>query len=446
MSEIKTANDLATFVYQKLQASKFKGKKPPETVLQILFNTLFYASLATEESEFIKVTITLLSKEFRSEPSKKLSYDESQLFLFDEPIPFTEKNLIKLSKAADPWSSSLAVDYDEHDQLFIHGMIDQALHFQSFLNFEREEKPNTPGIIQTIIEDVGVLNVIFEFEPLATLNKNQLTRRYIDVFKQGPISDFIKNNTLALKKHIDNFIRSEKYSEFTLADWEELVETLYIQSICRILLKIRNYRHGGAILITNDFVKGLIPKYSLQYDRLEIAKENLLKASILFDSVTAELDLAESKKKSIVPMDDYLDYADSMDNLQEAENELKGAVRFISSLTCVDGLVVLSYRLHVKSFGTVIENKALPSNVWVSSTSVARTNLKAMDPKHFGTRHRSLFAYCYANPESLGFVISQDGEIRAVMKVGDKLVMWEHIKVHQFLKSKKILPLPLSKI
>jgi DNA integrity scanning protein DisA with diadenylate cyclase activity len=68
-----------------------------------------------------------------------------------------------------------------------------------------------------------------------------------------------------------------------------------------------------------------------------------------------------------------------------------------------------------------------------------------MDPKHFGTRHRSLFAYCYANPDSLGFVISQDGEIRAVMKVGEELVIWEHIKVHQFLKSKKILPLSSSK-
>ncbi|QHS56546.1 hypothetical protein GWR56_13715 [Mucilaginibacter sp. 14171R-50] len=445
MSEVKTTIDLATFVYQKLQASKFKGKKPPETVLSSLFSILFYASLATEESDFIKVTVTLLTKEFKATASRQGSYDESQLFPFDEPIPFTEKNLIKLSKAADPWSSSLAVDYDDHDQLFIYGMIDQALHFQSFLNFEREEKPHTTGIIQTIIEDVGVLNVIFEFEPLATLNKSQLTRRYIDVFKQGPVADFMKKNTAELKKHVDRFIRSEKYAEFTLADWEELIEKLYVQSISRILLKIRNYRHGGAILITNDFIKGLAPKYSLNYDRLEIAKSNLLKTSILYDSVTGDLDVAESEAKKAVSMDDYLDYAESMDALQEAESELKGAVRFISSLSCVDGLVVLSYRLHVKSFGTVITEKELPESVQVSSTAVARANLKPMDPKHFGTRHRSLFAYCYANPGSLGFVISQDGEIRAVMKVGEELVMWEHIKVHQFLKSKKILPLSPAK-
>jgi len=142
----------------------------------------------------------------------------------------------------------------------------------------------------------------------------------------------------------------------------------------------------------------------------------------------------------------YQDYADSMDQLQEADNELKGAVRFIASLSCVDGLVVLSKQLHVKSFGTVITRKELPDAVHVSLAAMPRTNLKPIDPKHFGTRHRSLFSYCHANPDSLGFVISQDGEIRAVMKLEENLVMWEHIKVHQFLKSKKMLPLPPSKI
>lgn len=447
MSDVKTSADLAGFVYQKLQASKFKGVKPPENVLLRLFNTLFYASLATEESEFIKVTVTLLTKEQASTPSSEEAYDVSQLFLFDEPIAFTEKNLIKLSKAADPWSSSLAADYDEHGELFIYGMIDQALHFQSFLNFEREEKPPTPGIIQTIIEDVGVLSVIFEFEPLATLNKSQLTKRYVDVFKLGPVAAFLKKNTDELKNQTDHFIRTEKYTEFSLADWEDSIEELYVQSISRILLKIRSYHHGGALLITENFLKNLTPKYALNYDRLETAITNLIKASMLYDSVTDELDRAESKEKKTVFMDDYLDYAESMESIQEGQNELKGAVRFIASLSCVDGLVVLSNQLHVKSFGTVINvnKKDLPEQVWVSTTASLRPSRKPIDPKHFGTRHRSMFAYCNINPNTLGFVISQDGEIRAIKKVGDELIMWEHIKVHQFLKSKKILPLPLTK-
>lgn len=445
MSTFKTASDLGTFVYQKLLVSKVKGEKPSENILKELFNVLFYASLSTEESDFVKVTVTLLSKEFRKSPSANSTYDEARFFPFIEPIVLTEKSLIKLSKAADPWSSSLAIDYNENNELYIYGMIDQALHFQSFLNYEREEKPNAPGIIQVMVEDVGVLNVIFDFEPIATLNKNELTRSYIDVFKYGPIASFVRNNTSHLKRFTEDLIKNGKYKEFKIADWEDTIETLYIQSICRILLKIKNYHHGGAIVITNDFINDFVLKYKLTYDRLQVAQENFLSSSILFDSVTMDLDRAEKSKKQFVPMEDYIDYAESVDEILEIDEELKGAVRFISSLSCVDGLVVLSYQLNVQNFGTVIEQKFPPDEVWVSTTARIGESIKAMDPKHLGTRHRSMFAYCNGNPDALGFVISQDGEIRAVMKVGEKVVVWEHIKVHQYLKSKKILPFPPAK-
>jgi len=41
----------------------------------------------------------------------------------------------------------------------------------------------------------------------------------------------------------------------------------------------------------------------------------------------------------------------------------------------------------------VINKKITPDEVFVSPMTVARTNLKPMDLKHFGTQHRSVFAY-----------------------------------------------------
>jgi len=43
--------------------------------------------------------------------------------------------------------------------------------------------------------------------------------------------------------------------------------------------------------------------------------------------------------------------------------------------------------------------------------------------------------YCFAHPGSLGFVISQDGDIRAITRVGKNLVMWENLKVLDFIKT-----------
>jgi hypothetical protein len=37
--------------------------------------------------------------------------------------------------------------------------------------------------------------------------------------------------------------------------------------------------------------------------------------------------------------------------------------------------------------------------------------------------------YCDENAGALGFIISQDGDIRATMKYRDRLVLWENINV-----------------
>lgn len=46
-----------------------------------------------------------------------------------------------------------------------------------------------------------------------------------------------------------------------------------------------------------------------------------------------------------------------------------------------------------------------------------------------------MMRYCFAHPKSLGFVISQDGEIRAMARVRNRLVMWENLKVLGFMEA-----------
>ena len=81
----------------------------------------------------------------------------------------------------------------------------------------------------------------------------------------------------------------------------------------------------------------------------------------------------------------------------------------------------------------------MPKKIYVATTSTATAkSLIASDPVHYGTRHRSMIAYCWNHPTSLGLVVSQDGEIRAFARIEDKLIMWENIKMQQYLKSRKL--------
>ena len=437
MAKKYTPDDLANFVFKQLTKAKI-SVRPSEKVLTELFNTLYYTSLKTEEGQFIKVTATLVDqtrlKDF-DEDNDQL--DRWQFYAFERPLEFNIKNMVKLSKAADPWSSSLAIYFDDQEELFIYGMIDQAIHYQSFLNYEREDKPLHPAIIQTTINGIGILNVMLDYQALATLHQDTLIRQYPNIFKVGPIAEFLKEHSSIPKKKLEELIGGELESEEAEA-YQEVAYEYYVQALCRLLIKIRNYHHGGAILIARNRSEGLEKKYAIQYNRISQAIEHLV-ASVAEDEFIEGQINRRKRRKLDIPLADFKSYEANQLDLEDAYNEMNGAIRFAASLSCVDGLVVLSPRLNVYGFGTVItEDKAGIKEVYISTTSKPSSTVTLQRSNHFGTRHQSMFAYCRKHPGSVGFVISQDGEIRAVKSIDGKVYVWENIRVYNFLRSNKI--------
>ncbi len=55
--------------------------------------------------------------------------------------------------------------------------------------------------------------------------------------------------------------------------------------------------------------------------------------------------------------------------------------------------------------------------------------LLAWDVQSDGTRHRSVYRLCSVEPDTIGFVISQDGHIRMISNVDDSVVFWQHTMV-----------------
>lgn len=430
--------DLALHVQEKLQHSNLSLPAPPLTVLEELFECIFFTSMRTEESDLVKVTVTVIDPTNPDpKPPRKVVPERWSSIKFNSPIELSIKALVKLSKASDPSSTSLAVYYDEKGKLFIWGMLDQALHYQSFLNYESESGSEQPGLFQVSISDIGTLDVLFDYELLATLKQNILVPRYLDVFTIGPISKILKSNALYLKNDIKSFL-SEFHPGELFEDWETFVDGLWIQTLSRLLLRIQKYQHGGAILITgND--RDIDLKYKVSYDRLKNSVSKYAKETI--NSFVAETLIDEhiNTGKKAISKDWYLEESRSLLAKQGIADEIKGCISFLASQTCVDGILQLQPDMVSKGFGGVLKARKIPGKIFISPTATATPkSLIAVDPKHFGTRHRSMIAYCWHHPGSLGLVISQDGDIRAFYRIEEKLIMWENIKTQQFLKSKKL--------
>jgi len=41
-----------------------------------------------------------------------------------------------------------------------------------------------------------------------------------------------------------------------------------------------------------------------------------------------------------------------------------------------------------------------------------------------------MIRYCGFNPAAVGFVVSQDGGIKAVCKVADEVLVWDKVRIH----------------
>jgi hypothetical protein len=96
--------------------------------------------------------------------------------------------------------------------------------------------------------------------------------------------------------------------------------------------------------------------------------------------------------------------------------------------------------LDVQGFGVEIRVAEEPAEVFIAGdVEATESKLRQVDYKLYGTRHRSMMRYCAKFPGSVGFVISQDGDVRVMVKTNARLVVWDNIRMQlpEFIRRKK---------
>jgi hypothetical protein len=177
----------------RIQLVRRNLRPPALAILQRFFDTLYFASLRTDESRPVRVDVVYIdSRNPDPSPPEVFLQNRWSCVRLAIPLPFSIQNLVKIALASDPRSSAIAVDADRRSQLRIWGVLDQQNQFSDFLNYDSDEGPSRPGLFQASILGLGNIAVYLDYEKLVELRVNEIVGPAVDVFgSPGPIRSLI---------------------------------------------------------------------------------------------------------------------------------------------------------------------------------------------------------------------------------------------------------------
>lgn len=424
---------LAKLVAGRLQKLDFDP--PPPQILLRFFETLYFASLHTDEGRHCLCNVSFVERCGEQEPVANPPPNHWKIFRFEQALAFDVPTLTKLSEAADPNVSSLAVCCDSTGKLVIWGMVDQERRYSDFVALDSDVRLCRPGLFQAAIAGVGNISVSKDYDLLGSLEQDALIDAYHNVLWTGPVHALLSDSFHCAFANVNP-------SDRRIADATPFAEEMFIRwenAICRMLLNIQQYRHGGGLLLVPRWpADDMHVKHELTYDRLPQALLGMVRHQILRRRTGESIAQHCSQDAHTMPCDLHTDAIENRQLRDEYKNEVLGCVRFIASLSRIDGFVAMDRGLVARGFGVEARADSELSEIFIAGDALGTPKLlKPAALSQFGTRHRAMMRYCDKHDGALGFVVSQDGDIRATMKVDGRLILWENINLHLQVQSEQ---------
>lgn len=398
---------------------------PRASVLRELLNITYFASLKTEEGRFVRGSVTFANPanpDINPPLTRRASYPG--FTSFGEPLPLTVETLVKLSRAIDRWSASIAVYGTSTSHLVAWGVLDQLVGHNVSLHRESHTGFSSLGIITVGMDGVGELSVCHGDLFLGALRQDRLVKQENDALRSKALAKRIIPYLIPIAARIakvDGIPTDERALTDSLFD-------LWSTTVARLCIGLRRMGTGGSFLMSPNPNHALLELvHPFPYHRLCSAAVLHVLDTEYLSTMSERLYRSTSQTISrALVLHEELAEADAEDR----EHELTGAVKLVTSLAAVDGLVLLNPLLKVVGFGTKIKSGSQIGKIYDGPDFARKgTVAKTIDPSRFGTRHGSIFGYCRRDPRSLAIVVSQDGQVRLILTTNRCLTLWDDVKL-----------------
>ncbi|MFT3768476.1 MAG: hypothetical protein QM820_23760 [Minicystis sp.] len=184
-------------LHKKLRTGGFAA--PSLRVIRALVDAAYLASLRTEEGRFPRGSITFANPqkpEFDPPIIRRADYPSFTAFVHG--MPLTAELLVKLSRAVDKWSGSLAVYGTTSSNIVVWGIVDQVVHHNISLNQEPGGGAPTPGDLTISVDAVGELSAYQSRLFLGSLRRDSIVSQENDAFGSRAVA-------LRILPHFDGY-------------------------------------------------------------------------------------------------------------------------------------------------------------------------------------------------------------------------------------------------
>jgi hypothetical protein len=399
---------------------------PPKAVFDEIIDVCYHASLLTEEGRPTVFRIVFLDSQSRVSPRDDDELPPVTRYLLKELVPFTQGELRRLAPVADPRRVLIAVE-QSGGRLQIYGLVDIGMALWEMARHERVMGHSSPEALIVMSTRPGELSISRGDRPVLRMRDGGIVTAAQSVMLEGPVAEFFD---AASGVFIRNACQLSGINQNPAEDdGLSFAHQSFIESV---LLYTAELEHGGTLLfvpaeITHEdsrLLSRVSIKYVLPSTRPRDALVSAMAARLRHNALAERLQNRRTVKAEELEQLDAL-----AGDQQTCEDAARDAARFIASLTAVDGAVVLTDTLRIIGFGAeVTASFSGGDKVHVAHTAEA-TETKEVRFAEYGTRHRSAFRFVASLEPSVGFIMSQDGGVKAVRQVGSKLVMWPYFQI-----------------
>lgn len=408
------------------RASDPQVELPSDHDLELFLNIAFVASTRTEEGRRPGFRLALIPRPPKSESSSLSASTRGMVFGRDRSYTISE--VVQLAAASEFNRTVIAVwpsGSSLKSALKIWGLLDTGDEWYRFIRREAKQSVQPPVSLTVTSLKAGDLSVSLGGNVIAALNGGKVFRPGIGALCDKRFCDFFWPAERSLHEEVIRHLGVKHWDDSGAED--QFPELIYVAFLERVLHRVSEKRHGGTILLIPDALSPSNPTLSKRL-RIKYACNVDHAWRVLIQYLASLHRLIELEPWQLRDEMVSREYARALWHGMGAERDLDRLVNdvasFIANLTGVDGAVLLTDRFRIRGFG--VESLAPPANLShvqrIGEKKAVKTPIE-----NYGTRHRSAFRLCSHLKQSVAFIVSQDGGLKAVRKVGSQVFFWPEV-------------------